>query len=400
MPRNVITRAFKLVTCLLFAAAALTGCGGGGGSDSGAAPQSSFTTGPISGFGSVIVNGTRFDVSKASVIDDQGRRYREEDLKLGMVAEVQSGDIASDNTGQATEVRFGSAIIGPVDAINTSTRLLIVLGQTIDVSDTTVFGDTLPNGPFNIVAGDVLEIYGMLDATTGHYAATRIEAKPDAAFYKLRGKVSSLDAGAGTFMIGRESISFASLSRDRLPALSDNMEVIADLQLTQDRNGNWIADAIRSTTDRPAALATYSKVKLKGFVTSVDSQAYFSVDGIPVDASNAKVRPKKRSLFVGAYVKVEGAVSDGTIVAKKVHIKSRGGNREEEDDDDEEHEGFELHGAITQFDASSRTFMLRGVPVRYQGDLRGLRDGSKIEIKGSLSSDGRRVEAHSLKFED
>ena len=58
------------------AAALLAGCGGGG--DAGTAPfgtgtaaaTSSYAAGAISGFGSVIVNGVRFDNSKAKVSDD------------------------------------------------------------------------------------------------------------------------------------------------------------------------------------------------------------------------------------------------------------------------------------------------------------------------------------------
>jgi hypothetical protein len=55
-------------------AAVVAACGGGGGStppDSNPPPAaSSFTSGAISGFGSVIVNGVRFDDSGAEVVDD------------------------------------------------------------------------------------------------------------------------------------------------------------------------------------------------------------------------------------------------------------------------------------------------------------------------------------------
>ncbi len=412
MPRvkNGVSREFRLITSLLFTALILTGCGGGGGSDSGSGPKSSFTAGPITGFGSVIVNGTRFDASNATVTDDEGRVYREDDLKLGMMAEVQAGDIAGDNTGQATEIRFGSAIIGPVDAINTSTRLLVVLGQTIDVSDTTVFGDSLPAGPFDIVVGDVLEIFGMLDTTTGHYMATRIEAKPDASLFKIRGKVSDLDLATRTFLFGSETVSFANLPGDQVPALSNGMEVIASLQMTQNRNGEWVATQIRTATDRPVTIQG-KKVKLKGFVTSIDSPVYFTVDGIPVDASDAKIRPKKSRLTVGSHVKVEGAASGGTIIATKVHIKrgGRGGDDDDHDDDDEddEYDGFELHGAVDRFDASTRTFVVRGVRVSFSGPVvfekgsqNALKAGSRIEVKAKLSSNGTQLDAVHISFED
>jgi len=65
-------RALQLFPKLFLAAILVTGCGGGGGGGSGSDPaQSSFTAGPITGFGSVIVNGIRFDVSGANVADDE-----------------------------------------------------------------------------------------------------------------------------------------------------------------------------------------------------------------------------------------------------------------------------------------------------------------------------------------
>jgi len=109
--RNVFERPLRLVAGLLLAVTLLSSCGGGG-SDANAPARSSFTAGPITGFGSIIVNGVRFDVSRARVVYDSGRQITEADLKLGMMAQVQAGDITGANTSQATQVQIGSAIIG------------------------------------------------------------------------------------------------------------------------------------------------------------------------------------------------------------------------------------------------------------------------------------------------
>ncbi|MDZ7811925.1 MAG: hypothetical protein U5L74_01905 [Ideonella sp.] len=83
-------------------ATALTGvlvaCGGGGSdSPSGTAPPAaatgSYTSGAISGFGSIIVNGVRFDDSGAQVYDDDGNRRGSDDLKLGAHVEVEASRI-------------------------------------------------------------------------------------------------------------------------------------------------------------------------------------------------------------------------------------------------------------------------------------------------------------------
>src|SRR6267378_2649437 len=97
------------------AAAALllaVSCGGGGDMP---APNQAFTQGTITGFGSIIVNGIRFDDSSAQVSDDDGQPQARNELKLGMTVEVDSTKIdRGSNSAKANSVRFGAAIVGPV----------------------------------------------------------------------------------------------------------------------------------------------------------------------------------------------------------------------------------------------------------------------------------------------
>jgi hypothetical protein len=80
----------RMVGASLAVALMLTACGGGGND---AAPSNGANTelvseGVISGFGSVIVNGVRFDDSKAKVEDEdeeENSARSKDDLRLGMV---------------------------------------------------------------------------------------------------------------------------------------------------------------------------------------------------------------------------------------------------------------------------------------------------------------------------
>jgi hypothetical protein len=342
-----ITLSFSLCASMFCAAFLMTACGGGGGDGSngsgglaangsgGAAPAtSSFTAGPITGFGSVVVRGTHFDISGASIFDDEDNPHRQEDLKLGMLAEIDGDEITVDAAGShchARDIHFRSGIIGPVDAIDTSTRLLVVLGQTIDVTDTTVFDERFANGAFSIHVGDVLEIFGTPDMTTGHFVATRIEPKADASFFKLRGVVTNLDNNRQTFVIGGQTISFANLSQNDFPnGLANGRLVTIRLQRTQ-VNGVWIAVSVRDAVHR---IAEQSQVEIKGRVTSVSSPTQFSVEGIPVDARNARFDPNGATIAVRAEVEVKGRVSNGTIVASKVEFEDENEHRGKPGDDD------------------------------------------------------------------
>ena len=392
---NQLSQPFHLLANMLFAAVLLAGCGGGGSGSTSTPAQSSFTAGPITGFGSVIVNGTRFDVSSASVANDEDESKSDSDLKLGMVAEIEAGEITGDSNGshsKAEAVHFRSAIIGPVGVVNATS--LVVLGQTVDVTATTVFDD-LPNGLGSIKKDDVVEVFAMLDTKTGHYTATRIEPKLKAPFFKLRGVVSSLDTIAHTFKIGGETISYATLAPDKIPAgLANDLLVYVKLEKIKDLiSGAWVAVKLKDATHH---MKDHDEAELKGLVSSVTSQTQFSVDGIPVDASGAKFEPAGGTIAVGVEVEVEGTANNGVIIATKVSI---------EDEHEDALKGFELHGAIEMLDKTSKTFVLRGVTVSYGGSTfthgieADLANGRRVEVKGSLSTDGTKVEAKTISFD-
>jgi len=393
-----VSRLLRLLAALLFAAVLVDGCGGGGSGSSSDPAKSSFTAGPITGFGSVIVNGIRFDVSSASVADDEEEVQNDRSLKLGMQVEVEAGEISANggrSHGEARAIHFRSVIIGPVMAVDSTAKSLVVLGQPVDVTPTTVFDNRLPGGIDSIVVDDVVEVFGMLDKNTGRYTATRIEPKANAQFFKLRGVVSNLDTSARTFQIGGAAISYANLPANQIPGdLANGLLVYVKVQTVPDQSGAWVATKLKDAP--PRHMKDHDEVEIKGLVTSVTSSTQFSVNGIPVDASNARFEPTGLSVAVGDQVEVEGAANNGIIIATKVSIES---------EEDDRINGFELHGAIESLDTSSMTFVLRGVTVSYSGAVfsRGtqsdLANGSQVEVKGTLSVDGTTVQATSISFE-
>ncbi|TXC65339.1 hypothetical protein FSC37_02115 [Piscinibacter aquaticus] len=109
------------------------------------AAASAYAVGPIRGFGSIIVNGVRFDDSRAQIEDDEGRGRGRDDLRLGAMVEVESGKI-DDSTGRASadRIRIGSELVGVVDSVSGSS--FAMLGQTVDVRPETVLDDSLALG--------------------------------------------------------------------------------------------------------------------------------------------------------------------------------------------------------------------------------------------------------------
>ena len=167
------------VLALLFVLA-LAGCGGGVDSGGRGAPRSASASGPVTGFGSVIVDGVHFDDASASVTDADGAVHSRDDLKLGMTTTINGSVFMMDANGAqgtATSIQYDSAIVGPVDSLNGSGKSFVVLGQTVDVQPSTVFETGLNGGLAALTVGDVVEVYALFDALNFRYAATRIERR-------------------------------------------------------------------------------------------------------------------------------------------------------------------------------------------------------------------------------
>jgi len=391
-PYGALRAGLAVIAALLLAAA----CGGGGGD----MPSSghAFTQGTINGFGSVIVNGIRFDDSAAQVADDDGQPHPSSDLKLGMNVDVDSSDIdRGSNSAKASRIRFGAAIIGPVSAISTATtpKTLTVLDETVEIGGTTVFDDSLVGGIAAIKVGDVLKVHALFDTASGHYLARRIEPDPAATVFKVRGIVASLDTGAMTFMVGSALIDFSGVPAASLPAkLANGVKVRVRLQTAKNSADAWVAISIEAERQD---MEDHDEAEVRGTITDFTSTSSFSVNGLAVDASHAAFPDGTAGIVMGAMVEVEGAIVNGVLMATKVELEN-------------EHRGNdvnELHGAISNLDTTAQTFVVRGVTVHYSattafedGAQADLANGKDVEVKGILSADGTTVEAASIEFEN
>ena len=381
----------------LGATALLIACGGGG-SESAAtaapAQATAYTQGPISGFGSVIVGGVRFDDSTATVLDEDGNTRSRSDLKLGMMVEIDSGNVdRAAATAMALRFRWGSEIVGPVGSIDTAASTVTVLGQTVLVTSSTVFDETLAGGLSALSAGALIEVHGILDPANARVVATRIEPRMAAPLYRLRGVISALDTTARTFRINGALISYAGLAAASVPASLVNGQVVRVLLQTTQVGGAWVATALRGGLRLPDPSR---EAHVEGVITAFTSSASFEINGLRIDASNASFPDGTAGIVLGARVEVEGMVSNGVLVASKVEIEERRtlGMRP-----------LELRGDIGNLDTTAKTFALRGLTVWYGGTVAytggteaTLANGTRVVIIGVLASDRTRLEARRIEF--
>lgn len=381
------------------ATALLVACGGGGDATppAGATPAaaSTYSQGAISGFGSVIVGGVRFDDSAATFDDDEGNSRSRSELKLGMMVEIDAGSVdRSTASALALRIRLGNEIVGPVGTIDTAASTVQVLGQTVLVTTSTIFDETLAGGLSALTTGTVVEVYGILDPANGRVVATRIEAEAGATAYKLRGQIRNLDTTLKTFTINGQLISYAALPGVGVPpGLTNGQIVRVRLQTTQVA-GAWVATALRGGLRMPDV--SRREAHVEGVISSFTSTSSFQVNGLQVDASAASFPDGTAGIVLGAHVEVEGVVTAGVLVAAKVEIEDRRTPGERP---------LELRGELGNLNTTNKTFALRGVTVWYGGTVE-FRDGSeatlangkRVEVKGVLSSDRTRLEARRIEF--
>jgi hypothetical protein len=387
---------FRRREWLLALLASLGACGGvdSGGTGTGQAPPT-LSVGPITGFGSVIVNGVRYDDSAATIEDDEGRMIARSQLKLGMQAVVLASAISTSADGvasaSASSVAVRSDIIGPIEAIDRALGVLTVLGQQVAIVPATVFDEGLVMGLAALAEGDVVEVHGDIDAAAARVVASRIDRVSNAARYKLRGRIGALSLSTRTFTIGAALIDWSAMAPvDPGTALAPGQVVRVTLA-TAPVAGVWRATSL--STARPV-LQDRERVELEGRISALTSSTRFEVNGFVVDASTASFPSGSAGLVLGAKVEVVGSARGGVLVAQRVKLKS--------DDGD----GFELHGAIESIDTAARRFVVRAVTVNWNDATRfdsssaaDIRTGREVEVRGRLSADGTQLEATQIHVE-
>jgi hypothetical protein len=396
----IVSRPWRALAAMFVATVLAVGCGGGdtGVGAGGTGSPLSFSQGPISGFGSIIVNGVHFDDTTASVVDDDGNTLSNTaSLRLGTVVDVQGGVVINSAT-KASAIHVHVDLVGPVTAAwDSGTGKLSVLGQPVRVLSTTAL-DGFTGGAAAIASGSVVAVSSLYDKATGVYVATRIDPAPSAAHFSIRGAPQAVDTVAATFSIGTEVFAYGSLAPPASFAAGQMLRAV--LQKTPDGNGRWVVTAFGQAL---VALEDGRRGGIRGVVSSATDATHFVVGGVSVDASSASVSPSGSTVAVQSRVEVQGTVVAGVLVATQVQVDA--GSDGEDDHDGSNGGDFQIKGAIMGLDTATQTFTMRGpTTVNYasasfsSGTTANLAVGKTVEVTGNLSTDGSQVIATQVKF--
>jgi hypothetical protein len=189
--------------------------------------------GPVSGFGSVIVNGIRFDdrgIDNTNFIDAHGRTKA--DLKVGMVTRVTASSIdIAGGTGVATKIEVQRQADGPADdnAVSLDNNSVKVLGQTVFVDVATVFDNVTDLVAIDNLARSgkrpELEIHGVTDdngAIRASFVHRWSDDRVPGREVQLKGTVTNLNTADNSLAIGIQRIVYTGFTA---PAANDYVEV-------------------------------------------------------------------------------------------------------------------------------------------------------------------------------
>ncbi len=378
----------QILLAMMGTAFQLSGCGGGeqvAGISTGG--TGSFTVGPVTGFGSVIVNGIRYDDSQAQLVRlDDPDMPAVAALKLGMVVTVQGSAVSGNAalgtaTATADRIHYRSEWRGPVESIDLGKSTFSLLGQTVRVSAATVFEGEAITRLGELSTGLQAEVYGYLDPATASLQATRVElsvVQPPS--YLVSGLVKS--KVETEFSIGNLPVRLA----PNVTTTAVEGSLVRIWLATSPDNGRWTAVRIvaEETLLDELEIDDDDEAEIEGSVTAWRSATSFSVNGIPVDAS---VVPgiATLGLQLGSVLEVSGTINRGVVVASEVKVKRR---------EEVEVREFELHGQVEKLDSVARTFRTRGYVFHYDDatgfDLGGAgwANGLQVEVK-AIQQDGR-----------
>ena len=170
--------------------------------------QNATSSGVVSGFGSVYVNGLRYVTENSNILSN-GVESDEAALKVGMKVVVNAHQ-SSATEGTAFEVKYLADAIGEIEAIDLAAPSISVLGQTYLITSATKLDEVI----FNELRESMVVELSAFENANGSFTVTYLTIKDDFSEHQLTGRVSKLKARDKTFFIGELLVNYGDADVD------------------------------------------------------------------------------------------------------------------------------------------------------------------------------------------
>jgi hypothetical protein len=312
------------------------------------------SSGVVTGFGSIVVNGSKFDTSTAAVIINGeqigvGDESVQNNLDIGRVVTVEGTGILDDINAKAVRVIYQDNVRGPIESmqdIDATTKEIEILGQIVIVNVITKFKETQFD---SLAVDDVVAVSGYLDDNE-IIRATFLEKIGDInPTFEVTGFVKNLNSVLNSFMINDLKVDYSSIAGD-LPQGIPAEGLFVEVEGRLAAGGELLAANLEIADELGGDDG--DEVEVMGFVTEVisengiikfkignqevhvdpDPQVVIYVDGSPND------------IAPGQKLEAEGSLEDGILVADEIEFW--------------EPDQIEVEGVVTEVDLS-------GDPIKF-----------------------------------
>lgn len=310
----------------------LSACGGSGGSNS--SDQSAgvggtgIVAGETTGFGSIYVNGARFDTDTSQFIVD-GQSFPSQataNLQLGMYVKLRVETLDGNFTGTALEVVYDDEVQGPVAGISgtgsgQTQRTFTVFGQNVTVDETsTIYAGTTFAGLSN---NRVVEISGFR-TSANDITATYVEDKGlliIGSEVELRGTVSGYVPAPEGFVIDGVTINTDGMTVKDLDSGPLQNGMIVEVGGIYQVGSEVLARKIEEEDDDLGD--EVDDVSLQGVISNYNSVSDFEIDGQPINAFGATPTPANALTLLanGVEVEVDGDIVGGILIADELELR-------------------------------------------------------------------------------
>jgi hypothetical protein len=336
---RISTWRLTMVPYLALVFMTISSCGSSGIGDlaGGGTGGTGISTGAITGFGSVMMNGAHYKTddevapgfrTKKIVKGMDHSNARDRDLfRVGMVASIHY----SSNGNNASEIDYEPNLEGPVASKVADTAMTIgVLGQTVILDNATFFA--------SLDMGNVVEVSGFVD-DLGRIRATFVEvthlAPTAGEEFEIKGYISGLLPSGNTFRLGplpdgsgnTVTVSYTPGAVQGLAAGPANgMYVQVVTTDTQPVGGMITASKVKSFVSR-TDFPENTSVDLDGLVTKLKSGSEnilsFDLEGkaVQTDGSTEFIGGMATDIQPNARVQVQGKETGGVLHAGKIFFR-------------------------------------------------------------------------------
>jgi hypothetical protein len=348
-------------------ALALAACGGGGGADTSTGGTSSPTSagtvssGAISAFGSVFVNGHEFATGSAQVMDDDtgDTSGKVSALEVGQVVDVEEASSSTSAAPVAQWLHVHPLARGYVDASDTTANTITVMGQLVSLDSGTLFSD--------------------------HRACVSASSNSCTAVTDASGLVATAGSTGG---------SYVTVDGYLFSATAGSAQIVATLVSVRDVPTSYPAafkaeGVVGGTTVSGAT----SGVTIGGLAVDLDS-ATCRVDGKKTACAGAFAAGEVVSVFSATAPALPATTFNATVAIERKHLPVTTSGEQVEFDG-------RVSASTPASGSTAATFVVRGVTVDTSALPAGTSlpaVGDMVRVEGTISADGLSVLASSIKI--